>query len=290
MNSFKQHSAFSSLIGNVNVKEKLTSFLLKDKIPKVLLFLGPIGIGKTRFAEAFAKAIIQTSQFPHPDIHTLYPDLETRQHPIAKLRELIQETLFPPFQSQYKVFIIGDIEKMVPTSMNTLLKTLEEPPADTLFILTSSFPSEILPTVLSRSSKISFTPIADEDMVSFLMKYHNVSEEKGRKLAFLAEGSIAKALERLPHLPLLEGVKKALKATSYLEIYDCLSDKNLMVDTLLPAVIESLLEDIIYFVHEQDRGSLPRVLELIRELKHALDHHVKLKTALEYFLISYRLM
>ncbi|MGR3974046.1 MAG: AAA family ATPase [Candidatus Rhabdochlamydia sp.] len=290
MNSSKQPCAFSSLIGNVNVKERLNTFLFNGKIPQVMLFLGPSGVGKGCFAHQFAQAIVATMQPLHPDIHLVSPDRETNQHSIVKLREVIEETYFPPFQSERKVFIIHDAEKMVPTSMNTLLKTLEEPPSDTIFILTTSSPSQILPTVLSRSAKITFHPIPDEELALFFQEHHNLSQEKAQKLSLLAEGSFVKALGRLEALFAFEALEKGLKATSYLEIYDCLADKKLMLEAPSSGMIEALLEDIIYFVHQYDEHSLARVLRLIAQVKEALDHHVKLKTALEYFFISYRLL
>ena len=121
---------------------------------QVLLFHGPRGIGKGAFALQLARTLLKTSKEQHPDLHILHPDSESDQHPIASIRQLIAETQLPPFEAPCKVFILHDAEKMLPTSSNALLKTLEEPPADTRFFLITTEPAALLPTVLSRCSKV----------------------------------------------------------------------------------------------------------------------------------------
>lgn len=93
----------------------------------------------------------------HPDIHYCIPEGKSEQHSMASIQKLIQEMGFPPFESPYKVFVIEEAEKMLPSSSNALLKSLEEPNADTYFLLLSNHPDLLLPTVLSRLQPLSYS-------------------------------------------------------------------------------------------------------------------------------------
>jgi len=135
---------------------------MDSSFPQVVLLHGPRGAGKVAFALETAKKLLSCDKKEHPDLHHLFPDPESDSHPIAAIRQLIAETVLPPFSAPCKVFIIHDAEKMLPASSNALLKTLEEPPADTRFILTTTNPAALFPTVLSRCAKIAFSGVKCE--------------------------------------------------------------------------------------------------------------------------------
>jgi len=130
-------------------------------LPQVTLLHGPRGAGKADFALDTAKKLLHCAAHEHPDLHPLFPDPESGTHSIAAIRQLITETLLPPFSAACKVFIIHEAEKMLPASSNALLKTLEEPPAGTWFLLLTTNPTALLPTVLSRCAKIPFSGVVD---------------------------------------------------------------------------------------------------------------------------------
>lgn len=92
----------------------------------------------------------------HPDLHLYIPDEKSGMHPIAQMQKIIQEMALPPFEAPFKVFILDQAEKMLPTSSNALLKTLEEPAQDTYFFLLSNHPEQLLPTLRSRLYPITF--------------------------------------------------------------------------------------------------------------------------------------
>lgn len=92
----------------------------------------------------------------HPDLHLYATEGKSGLHPIANIHQLIQEMAFPPFEATAKIFIIEEAEKMLPSSSNALLKTLEEPSADTYFMLLSNQPDRLLPTVRSRLYPLQF--------------------------------------------------------------------------------------------------------------------------------------
>jgi hypothetical protein len=275
---------FSLLIGNHQAKEILSRLVLNNAVPQTLLFYGPRGVGKGLFALRLAEALLQSTKAQHPDLHVLYPDADSGQHSVATLRQLIEETSLPPFEAPCKVFIIHDIEKMLPTSSNTLLKTLEEPPADTQFILLTASPSSLLPTILSRCSKIPFYSVSDEELTTLLRDKHQVPD--AHKIALLSEGSVAEAFLRLkapkPILPL----ETLFSSQGYTELHRILHPLS---DDYSPLETDRLFEEILYYIRQHEPLRLEETIPLIAEARAALFHHLKLKTVLERFFIKFQL-
>lgn len=275
---------FSGLIGNAQAKEFLSQLVLNSAVPQVLLFHGPRGVGKGLFALQVAKALLKSTKAHPPDLHLVYPDPETDQHPIATLRQLVNETSLPPFEAPCKVFIIHDAEKMQPTASNTLLKTLEEPPSDTQFILLTSEPSLLLPTILSRCSKLPFYPVPEEELTTFLISKGHAAD--AHKIAVLSEGSVAEALLRTSHPKSPLPVSELLSCQAYTELHRLLHP---LTDDFSPLETDRLFEEILYQIREKDPLRLEEALSLIAEARTALAHHIKLKTVLERLLIRYQL-
>jgi len=182
---------FKDLLGNDAVKSLLTSSLQKNTLPNTLLFHGMKGIGKSRFAEALAKALLSTSKKleNHPDLHIYQPEGKTHLHSIASMRALSEEVFSSPFESKRKVFILHEADRMLPAAANALLKTLEEPLLDTTIILLSSEPDKLLPTILSRCTKFTFAPLSEDAIQSHLKEYPHAKE-----LSRLSSGSLGFAL------------------------------------------------------------------------------------------------
>jgi DNA polymerase-3 subunit delta' len=277
-------SMFSTLIGNDKAKEILSRLLAKQTLPHVLLLHGPDGVGKGHFAYEIAQTLMGRTKKEHPDIHLILPDPKSDQHPVANMRQLIQEAGLPPFEAPVKIFIIHDAEKMLPASSNTLLKTLEEPPPHTHFILLTSQPELLLPTIISRCCKIPFFPIPDDELATFIMqKFHT---QDGRKIALLAQGSAAQAVRRAskaPNFPLDE----LFRAKTYTELHEQLGHLNEPSDDASQEEIDQLFEEILYWIREHDPLHLDRAVPLIAESRQALHHHVKLKNVLEHFFVTF---
>ena len=108
-----------------------------------------------------------------------------------------------PAMGHRKVFVVGDAEAMVPQesspeAANAFLKLLEEPPADTTLVLTSSTPGALLPTILSRILPVRVLPLAQEEVASFLVDVKELPREQAEETARQAQGSIGRALRLLP--------------------------------------------------------------------------------------------
>lgn len=168
-------------------------------VPNTLLFSGPSGVGKAKYALALAYLLMGPSHHQklnsghHPDLHIYFPEGKAHLHSIDAIRFFIDEVGMPPFEAPVKVFVLHDAHLMLPASSNALLKTLEEPHLDSYIILLTSEPESMLPTILSRCRKIPFFPIPEKQMLAYLEKELNQTPEEARKTAFLAHGSFARA-------------------------------------------------------------------------------------------------
>ncbi|SFE15737.1 ATP-binding protein [Thermophagus xiamenensis] len=111
--------------------------------------------------------------------------------------EIIRKLSFKAFEGKYKIMIIWQPEKMGGEAANRLLKILEEPPARTLFILVSDYPTEILPTILSRTQQLKIPGIDKDSMVEAIRNIYGVAEEEARNVARIARGSFVVARQIL---------------------------------------------------------------------------------------------
>ena len=155
------------------------------------LFAGRNGIGKGHFAIAFAEELLGKKVHNHPDVRVYRPEGKIAMHSMDSLRRLTEEVYLPPYESKWKVFIIHEADRMLPTSANALLKTFEEPSKDSIIILLSSQPSALLPTVISRCRRIHFQPIPTKQIEEWLIENHNC--ENPETIAQSAQGSLGHA-------------------------------------------------------------------------------------------------
>lgn len=218
---------FSSLAGNRRVKDILERMVASGRVPGALLFVGEDGVGKKLFALELAKMLncrtpvgveacdgcssclrISRSKFPayadpddnkkrlvwsgHTDVALARP--YNRLMRINPMREIEQEANFRPFENRARVFIIEKADKLNQQSANALLKTLEEPPATSYLILTTSRPASLLPTIRSRCQLIRFAPLAPIEIEKYLLDSKQYSPADARLLSHLARGSIGRAL------------------------------------------------------------------------------------------------
>ncbi len=198
----------------------------RDTLPPALLFAGPRGIGKRRTALALAQALNclqpitrsaeasgsgsealvlerdacgtcascrRIERGVHPDIIVLEPG-DTGAIKIDDVRDVVRSAGFRPFEAQRRVVIVDEADAMMAAAQNALLKTLEEPPSASFFVLISSMPDALLPTVLSRCSRLRFAPLTPAEVAEALMTSHKYSEPDARAAAIEAEGSIGRAL------------------------------------------------------------------------------------------------
>jgi DNA polymerase-3 subunit delta' len=130
----------------------------------------------------------------HADVLTIEPG-ETGAIKVDQVRAAIERTAYRPFEGRRRVVIIDDADAMEAPPQNALLKTLEEPPAASSFVLVTSRPDVLLPTVRSRCQRVRFGPLAPAEIAQVLRRDHGFGEREAHAAAAAAEGSIGRALE-----------------------------------------------------------------------------------------------
>ena len=275
---------FSHLLGNPAAKELLTKLVEKAQLPSTLLFSGPKGVGKMLFARALAAKLLGSTKSHPPDLHLYAPTGKSMLHTMEAMRELIDEAAMAPFEAPVKIFILDEAERMLPSSSNALLKTLEEPPLGAFFILISSEPEQLLPTLVSRCSKVAFFPVANQEITPFIERRFTLSGPEAERVAFLAQGSVSKAC------------MLAEKGESQIPglVEELFAKRNLAVLKDLEELVSeegesNLLEEIELFFRECHRKNptdkklptLSRLMPLLEECRLAFERHVKPTTALQ---------
>ncbi|MEJ2039245.1 MAG: DNA polymerase III subunit delta' [Desulfosarcinaceae bacterium] len=203
---------FTSIVGQKLPLRILQTLLAKGTVPHALLFTGPAGVGKRTAARYFAMAMncqapdpsgekpclecracrqIQSGQ--HPDIIVIEPKGAVLR--INQVRELLGVLAMKPFQAEHRVVILARAEAMNPEAGNALLKALEEPPADTVMVLTAEKQSDLLPTIVSRCRHIRFNPLSARQVTSLLAEQRDLQGQQAESVAQMCAGSFAKALQ-----------------------------------------------------------------------------------------------
>ncbi len=171
---------FQGIIGHGAIKQKLIRWLERDRMPHAVIFAGPGGIGKTMMACAAASAMAgRTVHIPweekadkpvvadRDDVYYLAPAGAMLK--VDQFRQLQQRLMLRARPGSRRICIIDHVETMNAEFANTMLKTLEEPPADVCFILITNQPSLLLPTIISRCAIVYFEPVGDEELVAGLV-------------------------------------------------------------------------------------------------------------------------
>jgi len=209
---------FTSIIGHEFQKEAIRRASLENRVSHAYLFFGPDGVGKKLVAIEFARILncihlsdriaekkLETNPCDcisckkikkgiHPDVFLIeYGGIKDIK--VDQIREEVEDRLyFKPFEGRFKVAIVDEAHRMNLNAQNAFLKTLEEPPSDSVIILITSQPQVLLPTIRSRCQLFEFKPLSQDVIVEEIIKRKKLSHDEAILAARLSGGSLGKAL------------------------------------------------------------------------------------------------
>jgi DNA polymerase-3 subunit delta' len=303
---------FDSIIGHAPAKTYFEKAIRENRLAHALLFEGPEGIGKKKLAFALGAHLFGTIEErleSHPDFYLLVPEGKVGLHSIDTLKKAMEEAQKAPFQATSKLFVIDAAERMQPAASNALLKTLEEPPPNTRWILITSAASEILPTILSRSAQVPFHSLNGAELALVLNRLGLSSNLNAQ-----AQGSVSKAIE-LASAPQVEEARKVLfsllrEKSAYPQLLKALEQIEKLIETEDPLTYQRrvayLFGAIRMYFRDQELKSLkpsskllffpeeaittaaarPDWQPLLRQAETGFERNLKVPVVLETFLLS----
>ncbi len=212
---------FEEILGQERAVSILRNALMNNCLPHAYLFYGGEGAGRFTSALALSKALIckeektascgscsaclRIKKEGHPDVYVVRPqsrkgakewvtDPEMGAVRIEQIRELQRWIAVRGFEGGWRVAIFDGAEKMNPAAANALLKTLEEPPAQSLIILISPNRTQLLPTIVSRCQPVYFSAVPRKEIETYLNENKELSKESLPLISALSQGSLGKAI------------------------------------------------------------------------------------------------
>lgn len=262
-------STFEEVAGQKVIVQTLQNALNQNKIAHAYLFAGPRGTGKTTMAKLFVKALncekgighqcnecsncLAVNDGSHQDIIEIDA---ASNNGVDDIRALVDNVNYAPIKGRYKVYIIDEVHMMSANAFNALLKTLEEPPSHVVFILATTEPHKIIPTILSRCQRYNFSKVSDKDIkqrMIEILKIENISYEESAidLIISLADGGVRDALSMLDQV--LAYANQTLNEEDVLDLFALLNktDKLDLLYAIKDHNVKLLMNKISHFL---DKG------------------------------------
>ena len=259
---------FDDVVGQQVITQTLKNAIITNQISHAYLFAGPRGTGKTSAAKIFAKAVNchhQKNGEPCNQCEicqaitdgTLNDVIEidaASNNGVEEIRDIRDKAKYAPTQADYKVYIIDEVHMLSTGAFNALLKTLEEPPANVIFILATTEPHKIPLTILSRVQRFDFHRISPQDIFD-RMKY--ILDEKQFKYEDKALWVIANAAEG--------GMRDALsildQVLSFSDDHVKLDDALLVTGSVTKKLMQSYFMQVVQHQSPEALKTMDQILE-----------------------------
>ncbi len=287
---------FESFIGNQRIKEHLSTTLKSNRLPKAYIFYGPEGIGKASMALLLAKAL-NCSSFNgdicdkcsscykiekriHPDVQIFHP--EGKEISIEQMRYLSNQINLKPFEGKFKIFIIDPAEQMSVEAANAVLKTLEEPPANSLIILITTLLSALLPTIRSRCQLLHFSTISSRELERILIEKYQFKSKEAQSLSHLSAGSLGRAL----NINLGESYEKRKRELFFLQSLSSGDELGIILERIDELKDKQSIDELLQILYSMTRDLLVLSLTRDKSLLINIDLEENLKTFLNRFTLE----
>jgi DNA polymerase-3 subunit delta' len=207
---------FREVTGHRHLLQLVVGATDRGTLPPSLIFAGPDGVGKRLAAVALAQLLncrtlvaaddlgldacgtcascTRIARGVHADVLMIEPG-DTGAIKVDQVRDAIERSAYRPFEGRRRVVIVDDADAVLVEAQNALLKTLEEPPSASTFVLVTSRPDVLLPTVRSRCQRLRFGRLAPAEVADVLMRKHGYAGPEAHAAAAAADGSVGAALE-----------------------------------------------------------------------------------------------
>ena len=293
--TYRPHS-FETVVGQRHIIQTLQNALKTNKMSHAYLFCGPRGTGKTTVAKLVAKSVncLNPEKAPcnecehcrtiqngtHPDVIEIDA---ASNNGVDEIRDLIEKVKYAPIQAKYKVYIVDEVHMLSQGAFNALLKTLEEPPSHVIFILATTEPHKVLPTIISRCQRYDFVRVNRKDIqmrIEEVLKAEKIEyePEATRLISQLADGGVRDALSILEqciaysgnnllaeHVNDIYGIAttqdklKLLHAIITMDVgllmqeIEIITRKNIDIRRLTNDLMELLKESVVYAFTQDDK-------------------------------------
>lgn len=281
---------FEEVVGQQHIVITLQNAIKTNKLSHAYLFSGPRGTGKTTVAKILGKAINCTSN-QHKPCETCascqsinkgnHPDIieidAASNNGVDEIRELIDKVKYAPLELKIKVYIIDEVHMLTTGAFNALLKTLEEPPSHVMFILATTEPHKVIPTIISRCQRFDFTKVSTyeiQDRLEAILKKENIQVEPGvtKLVAHLADGGLRDALSILEQVIAYSG--KVISSEDVYKVYGLTTTQEKI--NLLKTISQRQVKNILDFLKEisiKSHDIKKLTVDLIDCLKDGLIYH-----------------
>lgn len=276
------------IVGQEHIKKALSNAIAMDKISHAYLFTGPRGTGKTSTARIFAKSlncingptITPCGECENcRDITNSVPmdviEIDAASNrKVEDAQNILEKVMYAPVNSRYKIYIIDEVHMLSSTAFNALLKTLEEPPKNVIFILATTEVHKVLDTIKSRCQRFDFRRITTHDIVKHLRKISdaeqiNITDDALNTIAKNSAGGMRDSLALLDQLSVL-GAQEAITTDDINSLlgrisFDVLSEiSNAIVSSKPDAAVEIL--EKIYNSGNEPVQILQNLLDYLKNL------------------------
>ena len=200
------------LVGNLRIRDAVMAEVAEKRIPHAILLEGDKGTGRHTLMRFLSRAAVCDGENSpcgecrgchlaeigtHPDITVIAPEDGKKNITVAQIRALRTEAYVKPHMAVRRVFVIDKADTMNEQAQNAILKVLEEPPADIIFILIAESAAALLDTIISRCTVLSLVPPETDEAVGYLRKNTDFSEEQIKEAIGITGNNIGAAIDAL---------------------------------------------------------------------------------------------